>query len=405
MKDLIHKNIKEVVQSYFRKSDLQEFNSFCEQLEYKTSPKEEAADTNNKRSLIFKTQVDLLITFASNRLAQEKFIALLLHLSKTAITIGEFSTSIEIAEKLSEITEGEKDYENILANALLTIGEIKSRQAEWETSFNHLRKVKELFLKKNDYSGAARCENIFGTIYGDMGDLKQAVESFEAALDLAQDKEDFMMQGKIEINLGIVNTILGKFDAALSYFRRSLLGFEKVGDFMRIAEIHQNISMVYLKKEDYDLAAKEVDEAISASRKINYLQELGISFITKALIGTKIFDFDLANAFADKAMEVAHKLSDKLTIAEVYRIKGIIQRNLKNYTLAENFLLTSLRLNKEAGNQLNLAETSNELGLLYRDMGRIKESEQRFKDALEYFRAIEAEPEIAEIEAVMKLLK
>ncbi len=83
-------------------------------------------------------------------------------------------------------------------------------------------------------------------------------------------------------------------------------------------------------------------------------------------------------------MEVAYKLSDKLTIAEVYRIKGMIQRNLKNYTLAENFLLTSLRLNKEAGNQLNVAETSNELGLLYRDMGRIKDSEQRFKEALEY---------------------
>lgn len=131
MRDLIHKSIKEVVQNYFRKSDLQEFNLFCEQLEYKTSPKEEAADTNNKSSLIFKTQVDLLITFASNWLAQEKFIALLLHLSKTAITIGEFSTSIEIAEKLSKITEGEKDYENILANALLTIGEIKSRQAGW----------------------------------------------------------------------------------------------------------------------------------------------------------------------------------------------------------------------------------------------------------------------------------
>lgn len=405
MKDLIHKNIREVAENYFKKSDIQEFNSFCEQLAYKTSPKDEASETNNKQSLIFKTQVDLLITFASNRLEQEKLVTLLLHLSKTAITIGEFSTAIETAEKLAEITDGQKDYENILANALLTIGETKSRQAEWETSFTHLRRAKELFLKKRDFIGAAKCENIIGTIYGDMGDLKQAIESFEEALNLAQDKEDFIMQGKVEVNLGIVNTILGKFDEALSFFRRSLLNFEKAGDNMRIAEIHQNLSMVYLKKEDYDLASKEVDEAIAASRKINYLQELGISYITKALIYTKIFDFTLANAFADKAMEVAYKLSDKLTIAEVYRIKGMIQRNLKNYTLAENFLLTSLRLNKEAGNQLNVAETSNELGLLYRDMGRIKDSELRFKEALEYFKQIEAEPEIAEIEAIMKLLK
>lgn len=324
MKELIHKNIREVAENYFKKSDIREFNSFCEQLNYSSTSKDEASESNNKNSLIFKTQVDLLITFASNRLEQEKLITLLLHLSKTSITIGEFSTAIEIAEKLAEITEGEKEYENILANALLTIGEIKSRQAEWELSFSHLRRAKELFLKRKDFIGAAKCENIIGTIYGDMGGLKHAVESFEEALNLAQDKDDFIMQGKVEVNLGIVNTILGKYDEALTFFRRSLLNFDKVGDDKRLAEIHQNLSMVYLKKGEYDLASKEVDEAISVSRKINYLQELGISYITKALVCTKTFDFNLANAFADRAMEVAYKLSDKLTIAEVYRIKGMI---------------------------------------------------------------------------------
>lgn len=38
-------------------------------------------------------------------------------------------------------------------------------------------------------------------------------------------------------------------------------------------------------------------------------------------------------------------------------------------------------------------------------MGKIKESEKRFKEALDYYKQIDAEPEIAEIESIMKLLK
>ena len=100
-------------------------------------------------------------------------------------------------------------------------------------------------------------------------------------------------------------------------------------------------------------------------------------------------------------MEVAHKLNDKLTIADVYKIKGIIQRNLQNYILAENYLETSLRINSEAGNQLNRAETYQELGMLYKEMGKLQLSKENFKLALEYFKKINSEPDIALLENLL----
>jgi tetratricopeptide (TPR) repeat protein len=112
-------------------------------------------------------------------------------------------------------------------------------------------------------------------------------------------------------------------------------------------------------------------------------------------------DFSLANAFADKSMEVAHKLNDKLTIAEVYKIKGIIQRSVQNYTLSENYFETSLRLNIEAGNQLNRAETYQELGVLYKEMGKLQQSKENFKLALEYFKKINSEPDISHLEILI----
>jgi tetratricopeptide (TPR) repeat protein len=87
-----------------------------------------------------------------------------------------------------------------------------------------------------------------------------------------------------------------------------------------------------------------------------------------------------------------------LTIADVYKIKGIIQRNLKNYILSENYLETSLRINSEAGNQLNRAETLQELGVLYKEMGKTHQSKENFKLALEYFKKINSEPDILQLE-------
>jgi len=159
--------------------------------------------------------------------------------------------------------------------------------------------------------------------------------------------------------------------------------------------------MVYTKKKEFRKALSEFDLSLTAAKEINYLQSFGINYVSKAYVYTQLSDFDFAEAFADKSMEVAYKLDDKLTIAEVYKIKGIIQRNKNNLVAAENYLLTSLRLNNETGNKLNQAETSYELGILYNISDDNEKSNKYFADALEYYKKIEAEEEIREIEKLI----
>ncbi len=92
------------------------------------------------------------------------------------------------------------------------MGELYSRQAQWSLSFYNIKKSKALFEKQNDFSGIAKCENLLGTIYGDLGDLKKAKTHFEKGLSLIEGKKDIALTGKIEINLGIVNNIQSNYD-------------------------------------------------------------------------------------------------------------------------------------------------------------------------------------------------
>ena len=406
MTEKINKSISEVLPDFFNKKQQADFISIFESStkdypDSSTSPEKKQLEYKVQSGLNYRSQVDLLITFSQSNLSNEKFLSLLLYLSQAAITIGEFSTAIDINEKIVSLTIDDKDMTDLSANAYLLIGEIYSNQANWKDSFTHISKARDLFESINDFRGIAKCENLLGTIYGDLGDVQKAIENFESALERSNDDINHIIKGKIEINLGIINSIKGLFDEALAYFKRALINYEKVDDKKRIAEIHQNIGMVYTKKGDYKHAINEFDESLSYSIENNYLQNLGIVYLSKALAYSKTEDFSLANAFADKSMEIAHKLNDKLTIAEIYKIKGIIQRNIKDFVLAENYLQTSLRLNTETGNKLNKAETCLELGLLYREMNKKKESKEHLNLALEYFKRINAQADIHNIEKLL----
>lgn len=406
--NLLNKNLSNILPDYLNENQIKEFESLYRSSLADQSISEVQTDTSKEKfkiadGLKYRFQVDLLITFSSNKLSKEKFLSLLLYLSQVSITNGEFTTAIEINEKIIFNTSGDKDFINLSADAHLMIGEIYSRQANWQNSFNYIGKARELFEAVNDAKGIAKCENLLGTIYGDLGDVKNAIENFEAALGKPLNDDNYTEKAKIEINLGIVNNIKGLFDEALTYFKRALINYEKVGDKKRIAEIHQNLGMVYTKKGDYTTSLKEFDESFAYAIETDYLQIIGFVYLSKSFVYSQLEDYTFAGAFADKAMEIAYKLNDKLTIAEVYKIKGIIQRNVKNFPLSENYLQTSLRLNIETGNQLNQAETYQELGLLYKDMGNSEESKKNFNLALEYFKKINAEPDIRALEKLITL--
>jgi tetratricopeptide (TPR) repeat protein len=391
-----------ILKDFFKKEEISEFLSkqlkSSEQAGLK-SEKQVYFQVEDKSN--FRTEVDLLITFAESKLENTKFLELLLEIGQFTITFGEFSLAVDIHEKVIAETKNNIDCAITVARAYLALGDIFSRQARWQQSFNNIKKAHLLFEKQNDPKGLANCENLLGTNYGEIGEFKKAKEHYEKSLSLLEKQKDVSLTGKTEINLGIINCMQGNYEASLSYYQRALKNFQKLSDQKRIAEIKHNIGMTFIKMKKYESAINQFDQSVSASLQAGYLPTLGISYVSKAYLYTLMNDFSLASAFGDKAMEICYKTNDKLSIAEVYKVKGIIQRHLSNYDTCENYLLTSLRINKELGNKLNQAETSFELALLYKETNRIDESKSCFNNAIRYFRKINAPGEVEFIQANM----
>ena len=98
MPDNLSKNLADILPDFFDKKQIKEFISL-----YKSSVSSQPDSDKNKEAeknkvdllngLNYRTQLDLLITFSSNKLPKDKFLSLLLYLSQASITSGEFASA------------------------------------------------------------------------------------------------------------------------------------------------------------------------------------------------------------------------------------------------------------------------------------------------------------------------
>ncbi len=398
----IDKQLFKILQKYFNNKSVAKF--FKKSITPASSVKAKSAKSilKEKKDIAYSVktnvQTDLIITFAEGKLPLEKFVKLLLHLGDHAISTGEFSTAVYLYEKVLSKLRTHKDLEVYVADSYRSLGEIFSRQAVWEISFSYIRRAIEIYARLGNRAGLADCENLLGTIYGDLGNIKEAQAHFEKAFSLLSSRTgNSLLVSKIKTNLGIVNNISGNYETALKHYKSALTYFESIKDTKRMAEVRHNLGMLYSKLHKYERAHKEFNRSISLSKKSVDLQTHGLSLIGKASLYAIQKEFSLSDDCARKALEVCHEIKDMLSIAEVYKIQGIIQRELCNYDNAATYLLTSLRINKELKSQLNKAEVELELGVLFKEIGKEVESKDYYRRALRYFKRIGDKEEVDKI--------
>ena len=268
-------------------------------------------------------EIDRTITFAMKNLEKEKYLQLLRKLGQICTGHGKLNLAFEALNKAVKESENKKDK----AESLLLLADVHSRRAEWKKSIEVLGSAKDLFNSIRDNSGAGKCENILGSIYGERGELEKAKTHFEKCLVLIDTDKEKELAASVELNLGIIENIQGKYERAFEHFKKSLRRFESLGSYRRIAELKQNMGMLHVNQEKYSEAIEEFDQCIEISIKEKLMPVLAIVYLNKANVLIKLKEFDSALSFADKSMEVAHQIDDKLTIADIYITKSRIEKS------------------------------------------------------------------------------
>ncbi|MFI5236884.1 MAG: tetratricopeptide repeat protein [Ignavibacteriales bacterium] len=356
----------------------------------------EQLQINNNQSKE-RIKIDRIITFSEKRLSKEKFCKFLIELARICLSEGKLDLAIEIFRKANKINHSDSTN----AESLLGLADVFSRRAIWLKCVQTANNAKTLFKSINDYKGVAKCENLLGTVYGELGDIIKAKKHLLTSLSLINIDEDLDLAANLFANLGIIYNIQENFDDSIQHLKRSLSIYQTLGNLKCSSEINLNIGMVYYDSKNYDPALAAIDSSIEIARKEDFISILCLAYLAKAQLLIQLENFYYAAEFADKALELSHNLDDKLTVADIYKAKGIIEKNLSNYKSAETYLLSSLRINKSLNNEMNAAETSLELGLLYEKMHDSSSKDSYLKSSCEYFKNIGANTKADWIEGMI----
>jgi tetratricopeptide (TPR) repeat protein len=181
--------IEEILQGFFNKEIV---SKLLDEIPAKKRRSSKYSDVSKsyknvtKKEIInsFKTdnRIDSIITRSESALSKDKFLKLLLKLGEFFITKGELTSAVYIYEKIIGITKRENEFSNMTAGSYLSLGTIFSRQALWGISFNYINEAYNIFKKVKDRKGCANCENLLGSIQGELGNRYKAQEHFENAM-------------------------------------------------------------------------------------------------------------------------------------------------------------------------------------------------------------------------------
>jgi len=342
-------------------------------------------------------RVDRIITFSEKNLLPEKFYKLLVEIGRICISEGKIDLANEIFKKANKLTNNDLTK----AESLLGLADVLSRKAKWTKSLETIFNAKALFKSIPDYRGLAKCENLLGTIFGELGDILKAKKHLLTSLSLIKSDEDLELAANSYSNLGIVYSIQESPEASISHLNRALALYNKLGNQKCASEVSLNIGIVHYESDNYDAAMVALDSSIETAKTGGFLSVLCLTNLAKAQVLIKLNNFYYASEFANSALEISHNSDDKLTLADIYKVKGIIERHLENFTASETYLLNSLRINNSLNNELNVAETSFELGLLYEKMKDADSRNIYLKRSRNYFKNIEANAKVDLIEEML----
>jgi tetratricopeptide (TPR) repeat protein len=343
-------------------------------------------------------RIDRIITFSEKSLPQEKFCKLLVELGRICLSEGKIDITNEIFRKVNKLTNNDLTK----AESLLGLADVFSRKSKWTKSMETIYEAKALFKSIADYRGLAKCENLLGTIFGELGDILKAKKHLLTSLSLINSDEDLELAANLYSNLGIVYSIQESPQASISHLNKASAIYNKLGNDKSASEVSLNIGIVHYEADNYDAAMVSLNTAIETAKAGGFLSILCLTYLAKAQVLIKLNDFYYASEFANKALEISHNSDDKLTLADIYKVKGIIERHLENFAASETYLLNSLRINESLNNELNVAETSFELGLLYEKMKDAASKNIYLKRSRNYFKNIEANEKVDIIEEMLE---
>lgn len=302
--------------------------------------------------------------------------------------------------------------------ALLQLGAEQARRGDFPNAENTYRSVLWLGGRQSNQAIRAMALVNLTRVFGERGDLAQALQLGSEALALSEQEHDLLSIRTALANLGIVKRRLGDHDGALESFGRALEIAEQLGENDVAGRVTNNIALVHSDQGNIALAHQYLTRALALktpfddgkggsqdiARTLNnlgnlfeeqgdYEQAIHHYEQARALLNRSGGGPSLASAYSNighayaamgqderareqylRAMPIAIATGDRAREATLLYLFGTLSRNAGRRDEAEGYQHKSLAIRELAGEPIPLAESLTELARLAHSAGRYEQA-------------------------------
>ncbi|MES2278973.1 MAG: tetratricopeptide repeat protein [Bacteroidota bacterium] len=231
------------------------------------------------------------------------------HLSLFYMIQGEYKRSISMAEEAIKYFEELKDDKGI-ADARYSIAGNYYKTDNYHLGLIYLINCLTTYRKYNDYHNQARTQKSLGTIYEYFGDQKNAIKSYEGAIESARQAKDINLESNAYNPLSGIYLKQGKTKEALDLIERSIAMKNKTGDIRGLAFALYGLGKVHISTGQFDLAEEDLNECISIHQQVGEKLGLGMAYHRLADLYVRM----------NRLKEARRLLEQTLDFSEVYNI-------------------------------------------------------------------------------------
>jgi len=215
------------------------------------------------------------------------------------------------------------------------------------------------------------------------GELEKALESLQRALDTYRSEDQSALLSELEAELGDVQLELGHSDEAIAHYRQSLNLAQEKHDEVAIASAHRRIGMAYQEKWELPRAEESYREADRMLEGVDNDSERAQLLVQWGSLFEDLGSFKKARRQYEEALRIYRSLSDHGGEAMAHRRLASVLHELDTLSDAEQELHIARTLldQQESRDVPELIEVLNLLGRIYEDQGRTRDAMGLYEEA------------------------
>ena len=270
-----------------------------------------------------------------------------------------------------------------IAWALSDLGYAYKHTGKYQEALQHFEAALEIELPRGDKRIIAAAHNDIGTIHERLGSFDKALQGYQAALAIWRATGD---RSGIAIglnNIGNVHQQRGAYAKSLEQYEEALVLHRALRNRVGIAQTMQGMGLVHQRSGRYSEALRRYAAALAILRELGHRPSVAIVLNNLGGLQSMVGNDAEALEHFEASLAISRALKDKPGIAAALRNIGLMHRRLGDRDTALKHFEASLTIELALGNKATIAGALMTIGEIHLSRDESDEAIAIFRRSLE----------------------